>query len=139
MVLDHIGIVVPSLERAVLQWHELFGYSQLTEIVENTRQRVYVVFLVSEGSTPVKLIAPTGPDSPVHMLAQRGGGLHHLCFRAESLDAELARLRSLGVRLVTPPQPGEAFDGEDIAFVYAGNGLNIELIDTVKRAALLAR
>ncbi len=68
---------------------------------------------------------------------QRGGGLHHLCFRAESVASEAARLAALGMRLVAEPQPGEAFEGESIAFVYAGDGLNIELIDTEIRAGRL--
>jgi methylmalonyl-CoA/ethylmalonyl-CoA epimerase len=38
------------------------------------------------------------------------------------------------LRILTPPQPGEAFEDEKIAFVYAGDGLSIELIDTDKRA-----
>jgi len=80
------------------------------------------------------LIEPTDSTSPIHALAVRGGGLHHLCFRCESVDPEVARLQALGLRILTPPQPGEAFEDEKIAFVYAGDGLSIELIDTDKRA-----
>lgn len=137
MVIDHVGIAVRSIERSVERWQAAFGYEPITEIVVNTRQRVRVVFLERPGSLPVKLIEPTGPDSPVHAFVQRGGGLHHLCFRADSVAAETARLAAMGLRLVAEPQPGEAFDGELIAFVYAGDGLNIELIDTTKRAARL--
>lgn len=103
----------------------------------NTRQKVRVVFLTRPHSLQVKLIEPTDPSSPIHALAQRGGGLHHLCFRCESVDAELVRLEALGLRILAPPQPGEAFANEKIAFVYAGDGLNIELIDTERRAARL--
>jgi methylmalonyl-CoA/ethylmalonyl-CoA epimerase len=134
MVIDHVGIAVRSLEGAIPRWLEAFGYEQATEIVVNTRQRVRVVFLEREGSLPVKLIEPTGEDSPVHAFVRRGGGLHHLCFRADSVSAEVARLEALGLRVVAPPQPGEAFEDEPIAFVYAGDGLNVEIIDTEKRA-----
>lgn len=106
----------------------------MTEIVTNTRQKVRVVFLAKRGSLQVKLIEPTDATSPIHALAQRGGGLHHLCFRCDSVDAEVARLQALGLRILTPPRPGEAFEDEKIAFVYAGDGLSIELIDTDKRA-----
>jgi methylmalonyl-CoA/ethylmalonyl-CoA epimerase len=84
----------------------------VTEIVTNTRQKVGVV-------------------------CQRGGGLHHLCFRCESVDAEVVRLEELGLRVVAPRQPGEAFEDERIAFLYAGDGLSIELIDTERRAGRL--
>ena len=137
MILDHVGIAVRSIERSVEHWAEVFGYEQATEIVLNTRQKVRVVFLAKPGSLQVKLIEPTDPASPVHAFTQRGGGLHHLCFRCDSVDAEVARLVALGLRVLAPPEPGEAFDDEMIAFVYAGDGLNVELIDTERRAGRL--
>jgi methylmalonyl-CoA/ethylmalonyl-CoA epimerase len=136
MIIDHVGIAVRSIERSIEHWQTVFGYEQATEIVTNTRQKVRVVFLVKPGSLQVKLIEPTDPTSPIHALAQRGGGLHHLCFRCESVDTEVARLEGLGLRIIAPAQPGEAFEDEKIAFVYAGDGLSIELIDTDKRAVL---
>jgi hypothetical protein len=33
-------------------------------------------------------------------------------------------------------EPGEAFENAGIAFVYAKNGVNIELIDTDEKASL---
>lgn len=137
MILDHVGIAVRSIEQAVEQWRTVFGYRPLTEVVTNRTQKVRVIFLQKAGSLEVKLIEPTDASSPIYALAQRGGGLHHLCFRCDSIDAEVARLQAAGLRVLADAQPGEAFDGERIAFVYAGNGLNVELIDTDKRASRL--
>ncbi len=134
MVLDHVGIAVRSIEPAAEQWRAVFGYEPATGVVVNRAQKVRVRFLEKSDSLPVKLIEPTDEDSPIHAFVQRGGGLHHLCFRCDSVDAEVARLASAGLRVISPPSPGEAFEGEKIAFVYAGGGLNIELIDTLKRA-----
>jgi len=53
------------------------------------------------------------------------------------VDAEVARVRSVGLHVLAPQQPGEAFENEKIAFVYVGGGLNIELIETEKRARRL--
>lgn len=137
MVIDHVGIVVKSIEQAVKEWATVFGYAQATEIVTNTRQKVRVTFLSKPGSLPVKLVEATDPTSPVFALGQRGGGLHHLCFKSGSVDAEMKRMRALGIRTLAEPQPGEAFEDEKIAFVFAA-GLNVELIDTDKRARRLA-
>lgn len=134
LVLDHVGVVVRSLDEAIERWRTLFGYRQATEAVLNSRQQVRVVFLEKEGSLPVKLLEPAGPESPAAAMAGRGGGLHHLCFRAPSVAHEVARLEALGLRVISPPQPGEAFEDQPIAFVYAGEGLNVELIDTLQRA-----
>jgi methylmalonyl-CoA/ethylmalonyl-CoA epimerase len=53
------------------------------------------------------------------------------------LNSQILTLRELGLRVITEPEPGEAFENENIAFVYATQGLNIELIDTDKRAGML--
>lgn len=100
----------------------------------NTRQKVKVVFMEKEGSLQVKLLEPTDPSSPVYSLARRGGGLHHVCFRGENLATELKTLTGKGARILVPPEPGEAFENENISFVYVDHGLNIELIDTERKA-----
>ena len=93
-----------------------------------------MVFMEKENSIAVKLVAPVDDESPVSVMARRGGGLHHLCFRCSSISQELFRLNALGAHTLSPPQPGEAFENEDIAFVFCKMGLNIELIETDKRA-----
>ena len=137
MVIDHIAVVVRSIDQAIPLWQKAFGYSPMTSPVVNTRQRVRVVFLAKKDSIVIKLVEPTDPSSPVQSVAARGGGLHHLCFKCEDLDGELGRLQQQGMRLIAGPEPGEAFDNEAIAFVYAGHGLNVELVATEKKAALL--
>jgi len=89
-----------------------------------------VVFLQKTDSITVKLIEPLDENSPIYKFAKSGGGLHHLCFKCPNLGDELKRLKELGLRILTEPEPGEAFCNEKIAFVYAKDGLNIELIDT---------
>ncbi len=133
MIIDHIGIVAPCLEKAQRQWERLFGYQRNSDIVLNTRQKVRVVFLSKQDSMTVKLIEPSSPDSPVFQAARRGGGLHHLCFRCSGLQAQIPLLQQQGARLIVPPQPGEAFRNHPIAFMLAGNNLNIELIDTSEK------
>ena len=130
MVIDHLGIAVKSIEKGIEHWEKVFGYKQMTEMVINTRQKVKVVFLKKENSTTIKLIEPTDKSSPVYTHAQRGGGMHHICFKCDNLDSELERLKELGLRILTWPQPGEAFENENIAFIFAKHGLNIELIET---------
>jgi methylmalonyl-CoA/ethylmalonyl-CoA epimerase len=137
MILDHVGIAVRSIDEALPRWEEVFGYRRMTGLVVNTRQKVKVTFLEKPGSLPVKLIEPADLTSPLQAFVARGGGLHHLCFRCPSVSAEIVRLRELGLRILSPPQPGEAFGNEQIAFVYAGDGLNVELVDTEERAARL--
>lgn len=136
MVIDHLGVVVKSIDDGINQWKTLFGYKQMTDMVENSLQKVKVVFMNKENSLPVKLIEPTDESSPIYAFAMRGGGVHHICFKADNLNQAISDLNqhpSL-VKVLVKPQPGEAFDNENIAFALAKNNLNIELIDTHKRA-----
>lgn len=137
MIIDHIGVVVKSINEGLRHWEKVFGYKQFTQEIVNTRQRVKVIFLYKEKSLLVKLVEPLSIDSPIYRFARKGGGLHHLCFKCDNLKEELNRMQALGLRIIAPPQPGEAFDNEDIAFVFAKQGLNIELIDTEKKSAIL--
>jgi len=130
MTIDHIGIVVRSLEQGIQQWETIFGYRKNTPIVLNTRQKVRVVFMVKKNSLTIKLIEASDSSSPVFSLARKGGGLHHLCFRCDDMSAAMPALKDKGAVFIVPPQPGEAFNNRDIAFFLAKNNLNIELIDT---------
>ncbi len=134
MVIDHIGLVVKSIEQGIEHWEKVFEYRQMTEVVTNSRQKVKVVFLCKENSLTVKLIEPTDETSSVFRFAMKGGGLHHICFKCNDMNNELQRLSEMGLRVLTAPQPGEAFENENIAFIYAKHGLNIELIETDKKA-----
>lgn len=137
MTIDHIGIVVSQLEENIEHWCSVFGYAQMTKPIVNTRQKVRVVFLYKAGSIDIKLIEPVDESSSVFALARRGGGLHHLCFKCKDLNAKLDEWQARGLRMLAHPQPGEAFENENIAFVFAKHGLNIELISTDKRAGRL--
>lgn len=137
MTIDHVAIAVASIDEAADRLTKLLGYSRKTLVVVNLRQRVKVAFLEKAGSIDLKLIEPADESSPLTSFVKRGGGLHHLCFKVPDVSAAVAGLASQGVRVLSPPEPGEAFDDQPIAFCYLGLGLNIELIDTaIRRGAI---
>ncbi len=133
MHIDHIGIAVKDIEEAIRYWETVFDYRQATEVVLNTRQKVYVAFMEKDDSLTVKLIQPSEASSTVTRFLKKGGTLHHLCFKTEDLDSGVVELKERGLRSIVPPQPGEAFGDHPIAFFF-GKGLNIEVIDTDCRA-----
>ncbi len=137
MIIDHIGIVVKSVEKGIKAWEELFDYHQMTEPVINIKQKVKVVFLEKKDSVLIKLIEPTDQSSPIFLFAKKGGGLHHLCFKGTDINVDLQHLKANGAKILVSPEPGEAFEGESISFVYAKQGLNVELIDTDRKAKRL--
>ena len=127
--LDHIGIAVKSLDAAKI--YETLGLTVgHTETVET--QKVRTAFL-SVGDSNLELLEPTSPDSPIaKFIEKRGEGIHHICLRVDDIEAQLARLKAEGYRLINEaPVPGA--HGCRVAFLHpaAGNGVLIELSEKV--------
>ncbi|MBN1789457.1 MAG: VOC family protein [Bacteroidales bacterium] len=138
MIIDHICYAVKNLSESIQYWQEVFGYRPMTNPVVNTRQKVKVQFLQKADSLAVKLIEPLdGNISLQNFVDQGGGGFHHVCFKCDDLDQQVAELKHKKVRMLAPVQPGEAFDNNNIAFFLAKNRITFEVIDTDKRANLI--
>ena len=137
MIIDHICFAVRNLNDGIAYWESIFGYKQMTRIIENSRQKVKVTFLKKENSITVKLIEPLESNQSLLNFVNRGGGFHHVCFKCNNIDEKLEELTEKGVLTLVHPQPGEAFNNHNIAFLLARNGLNIELIDTDEKAGIL--
>jgi methylmalonyl-CoA/ethylmalonyl-CoA epimerase len=138
MIIDHICFAVKDITEAIHYWKEVFGYNQMTSLIVNTRQKVKVVFLTKINSLQIKLIEPLEENVTLMRFVDSGGGFHHLCFKCDNISVKIKELKAQGVRLLVPPQPGEAFDNHNIAFFWAKNRINFELIDTDKKAGILS-
>jgi methylmalonyl-CoA/ethylmalonyl-CoA epimerase len=88
-------------------------------------------------SLTIKLIEPVEGNQSLLNFVNRGGGFHHLCFKCSDIDEKIVELNNEGLLTLVPPQPGEAFNNNKIAFLLAKYGLNIELIDTDEKAGIL--
>jgi methylmalonyl-CoA/ethylmalonyl-CoA epimerase len=137
MTIDHICFAVKNLQDGIAYWDRVFGYKQMTKIVENSRQKVKVTFLSKDDSITIKLIEPLESNQALVNFVNRGGGFHHLCFKCSDIDEQMAELEKKGLLTLVPPQPGEAFNNNKIAFLLARYGLNIELINTDEKAGIL--
>ena len=104
--LDHIAIAVPDLERAIQRFLEDFGLPfEGTEDVPSA-QTSTAFFPLPE--TRIELVHPLQGGGPIaKYLEKKGGGLHHLCFRSDDIDADVARLREKGYQFLSDaPGPG---------------------------------
>lgn len=129
--IDHIGHAVKDLESAVQFYTTVLGF------VEESRERVeshhVEVVFVQQADTCIELMAPLDGDVKLgKFLSSRGEGLHHICYRVDSVVDELERLSQAGVRLVdSAPRPGAR--GTEIAFLHpqSAHGVLIELCSYV--------
>jgi len=117
--IDHVGIVVRSIDEALPRYRSLFGLLPAAPVIAFASQGVRLCFLES-GPAPaarLELVEPVDPASGVaRFLAQRGEGLHHLCFRSDELATDLAGLEAHGAELIDrDPRPGAH---GSVAFVH---------------------
>lgn len=129
--LHHIGVVVMSAEDSVSRFCHSLAARAVSQVIEDPLQKAKVVFLEPSSLDAVKieLVAPTEPSSPVSLFAEKGGGLHHLCYEVDDLDAELQNLRERKLILLRPPKTAVAFGGRRIAWVITPEKLLIEYLE----------
>jgi len=139
MKIDHICFAVKDIEEGISYWEHVFGYRQLTSVIENTLQKVKVVFLTKDDSMMIKLIEPVKSNQSLMNFVTKGGGFHHLCFRVDDIKEAMKELKEKGLLTLVPPQPGEAFNNHNIAFMLAKYGVNIELIDTEEKVGIICQ
>jgi methylmalonyl-CoA/ethylmalonyl-CoA epimerase len=137
MKIDHICFAVKNIHDGIAYWERVFEYKQMTKVVENSIQKVKVVFLCKDDSITIKLIEPLESNQSLINMVNRGGGFHHVCFKCSDMNVKIDELKKEGLLTLVPPQPGEAFNNHNIAFLLARYGLNIELIDTDEKAGML--
>lgn len=106
--LDHIAIAVSDLPAAVRRLVEDFGLN--CTATEDVKPATTQVAFFPLPPTSIELIHPLNGDGPVQRyLDKKGGrgGLHHISFRSNDIDADVARLRAKGYQFLSDePQPG---------------------------------
>jgi methylmalonyl-CoA epimerase len=127
MRIDHLGIAVVSLDKALIFYEQQLGISvSLRETVE--KEKVKVAMLPA-GESRIELLEATEPDSVIaKFIEKRGEGLHHVAVKVPDLASTIARLKQSGARLLNDPRIGAG--GHLYVFVHPSStcGVLLELI-----------
>jgi len=131
LTLHHIGCVVDSIENRIESYRIGLGSVSVSKIFEDPIQRSRVAFLdlPSPGSVQLELVEPAASDSPVAHFLQKGGGLHHLCYLVDDLEAQIQWMKSQHAVLIRSPKPAVAFGGRRIAWMRTSDALLIEYLE----------
>ena len=114
--IDHLGLAVQNLDEAAALYEKLLG-APPSEVEEVPEQKVRVVFF-EVGESHVELLEPTSPESPIaKFMEKRGPGIQHVAYRVDDVEAELARAKAAGLRLIDET-PRIGAGGARIAFVH---------------------
>jgi methylmalonyl-CoA epimerase len=129
--IDHVAVVVRSIEASLPRYRALFGWQPEAAPRIFATQRVKLCFLPS-GPPPaakLELVEPIDEESGIaRFLATRGEGLHHVCLVTDDLPAELERLAATEAELIDR-EPRRGAHG-DVAFIHPRtlNGVLWELL-----------
>lgn len=114
--LNHIAIAVPDLDAACARYRDTLG-ADVGPVIDQPDHGVSVVF-VTLPNTKVEFLHPLGDASPVATFLARnpGGGIHHLCYEVDDIDAARDRLLADGARALGEPRIGA--HGKPVLFLH---------------------
>lgn len=128
--INHVAIVVGDIDESLKFWRDAMGID-LHHVEDVPSQKAMVAFL-PVGESEVELVKPTSDDSGVSkFLAERGGGMHHLCFEVDDIVEMMAMLKEKGVRLLN--EEPQVLPGRKMAFVHpkSTGGVLVELYEII--------
>jgi methylmalonyl-CoA/ethylmalonyl-CoA epimerase len=98
--LDHIAIAVPNLDKAIERFMNDFGltFNGKEDVVSAKTSTAF--FPLTD--TQIELVHPLNGEGPIQTyLDKKGGGMHHLCFRTDDIEADIERLTKKGYQFLS--------------------------------------
>ena len=129
MTVDHIGIAVRSIDRALEFYRDALGVEPAHRGVV-AHEKVEAALLPA-GESRIELLQPTSDDSVIaSFLERRGEGMHHLALQVADIEAAAEAIRQSGRRLVTDRIQIGA-EGYKYVFVHPSEtgGVLLELVE----------
>lgn len=122
--LHHIAIICSDYTVSKHFYTEVLGLTIIREVYREERQS-WKLDLALNGNYVIELFS--FPDPPKRPSRPEATGLRHLAFTVENLEAEIVRLRELGIS--TEPVRTDEFTGKRFTFFADPDDLPIELYE----------
>ncbi len=114
--LNHVAIAVTDLKAATAIYRDTLGanVSAETDLPEHGVTTVFVEL----PNTKIELLQPLGDNSPIARFLEKNcdGGIHHLCYEVEDINAAVAKLQTEGARILSEPKTGA--HGKPVIFLH---------------------
>jgi len=121
--IEHIGIAVESLEKAIPYYEGVLGL-KCYSVEEVADQKVKTAFFMV-GQTKIELLESTDPEGPIgKFLEKKGEGVHHVAFATEGVQSALNEASEKGVRLIDQT-PRKGAEGLKIAFLHPKSTMGV--------------
>jgi len=116
--LNHVAIAVPDLAAATAKYRDLLG-AKVSAPKDEPDHGVRVVF-VELPNTKIELLEPLDEHSPLtgFLAKNPDGGIHHLCFEVEDINAASTSLSAESVRILGGGEPKIGAHGKPVLFLH---------------------
>ena len=116
--LNHVAIVVPDLSAAAEVYRSTLG-ATVSEPLPLPAQGVTTVF-VELPNTKIELLHPLGEGSAIANFLERNpkGGMHHVCYEVQDLNASIAKLVEDGATVLGGGEPSIGAHGLPVVFLH---------------------
>jgi methylmalonyl-CoA/ethylmalonyl-CoA epimerase len=139
---DHIGMVVPSLENALVMYNNIFN-CEVSDVMRLPADGLNICF-VELDNLRIELLEPIGIESPIKELLEDYtvnqfiqnnplGGMHHVCYRVSDLNNVVKKIKADGGRILGVGGEWLGAEGNPITFIDPNytNGSLIELKEKI--------
>ncbi len=126
----HIGIVVKDIDEAKKPYEEVFGLK--VDAKFNVDVFSAKVAFLPLNNTYIELVEPTNPEDGLGKFLKGGGGIHHICYEVEDLEAIYQELKKKNIREVSGGIQGTPCF-EKTLFLHPKDTGNV-LIEVVEKA-----
>jgi len=129
--IDHVGLAVQDLDRAIAFYQDAFGMRLVHEEVNEEQGVREAMMAVGDSGSCIQLLAPLSEDSPIgKFLARNGEGIQQVAYRVSDIEVAADELRSAGVRMLyEAPKRGTAGSRVNFAHPKDCGGVLIELVE----------
>ncbi|MBO1627526.1 MULTISPECIES: VOC family protein [Bacillus] len=123
--IEHVGIMVANLETSISFYEEVVGL-KLIKRMGHPDPNLKLAFLGVDGAqeTIVEFIEGYNSSLPTE------GKIHHICFKVDSLEDEMERLKKLGITFLLSEEIETLPDGTRYFFFSGPDGEWIEFFET---------
>jgi methylmalonyl-CoA/ethylmalonyl-CoA epimerase len=116
--LNHVAIVVPSVQEAAAIYRDTLGAS--VSAPQPLRAHGVTVVFVTLPNTKIELLEPLGDNSPVRSFLERNpaGGMHHICLEVPDIIAARDKLKAEGARVLGDGEPRLGAHDKPVLFLH---------------------
>jgi len=114
--INHIGIAVASLEKAIPLYKDVFKFQFLGQ--EEVADQKVRVAMFRIGEVKIELLEPLSDESPIaRFIEKKGEGIHHIAYQTDNVTEEIEHIVSNDMRMIDE-KPRTGAHNTQIAFMH---------------------